>query len=88
MPLRQGQHIIAGCKIQADKAYIDCHNQVAGIVYRNIYAKYGLEVPQSKLEMPPRVVENSSNKILWDMQVQTYKQAMANQTDIAFVDKL
>ena len=29
------QHITAGCKILAGKAYLDCHSQVAGIVYRN-----------------------------------------------------
>ena len=42
------QHITAGYKMQAGKAYIGHHNQVAGIVYRNISAKYGLEVLGSK----------------------------------------
>ena len=52
------QHITAGCKMLAGKAYMECHNQVAGIVYRNICAEYGLETPRSKWETPPKVVEN------------------------------
>lgn len=30
------QHITADCKIQAGRAYMEHHNHVAGIVYRNI----------------------------------------------------
>uniref|UniRef100_A0A3P9CTW7 C2H2-type domain-containing protein n=1 Tax=Maylandia zebra TaxID=106582 RepID=A0A3P9CTW7_9CICH len=63
------------------------HNQVAGIVYRNICAEYNLEVPRSKWEMPPRVVENDRAKILWDFQIQTDKMVVANQPDIVVVDK-
>lgn len=33
-------------------------------VYINICAKYGLDVPQSKWEIPSRVVENERAKIL------------------------
>ncbi|XP_051929435.1 uncharacterized protein LOC127605701 [Hippocampus zosterae] len=33
------QHITAGCKMLAGKAYMERHNQVAGIVYRNIRKK-------------------------------------------------
>ena len=50
------------------------YNQVAGIVYRNICA----EVPKSKWETPPKVVENDRAKILWDFQIQTDKQVVAN----------
>ena len=41
-------HITAGCKMLAGKVYMESHNQVAGIVYRNICVEYGLEVPGSK----------------------------------------
>ena len=34
------------------------HHQVASIVYRNIRAKYGLEVPGSKRTTSPKVIEN------------------------------
>ncbi|XP_054913489.1 uncharacterized protein LOC129377515 [Poeciliopsis prolifica] len=81
------QHITAGCKILAGKAYMERHNQVAGIVYRNICAEYGLETPRSKWETPPKVVENARAKILWDFQIQTDKMVMANQPDIVVVDK-
>ncbi len=33
------QHIIAGCKMQTGTAYMGRHNQVAGIMYRNICTK-------------------------------------------------
>ena len=56
------QPITAGCKMLAKKAYMERHNQVAGIVYRNICAEYELETPGSKCETPPKVVEN----VLWD----------------------
>ncbi|KAK7930437.1 hypothetical protein WMY93_006832 [Mugilogobius chulae] len=81
------QHITAGCKMLAVKAYMERHNQVAGIVYRNICAEYGLETPRSKWETPPKVVENDRAKILWDFQIQTDRMVMANQPDIVVVDK-
>ncbi|TWW69263.1 hypothetical protein D4764_18G0000690 [Takifugu flavidus] len=81
------QHITAGCKMLAGKAYMERHNQVAGIVYRNICTEYGLEVPGTRWETPPKVVENKQAKILWDLQIQTVKMLMANQPDIVVVDK-
>ncbi|CAK6954711.1 zinc-binding domain-containing protein%2C partial [Scomber scombrus] len=51
------QHIIAGCKMQAGTAYIEHHNQVAGIVYSNI-CTYGQEVPRSEWKALPKVIEN------------------------------
>ena len=42
------QHITAGCTMLAGKAYMEHHNQVAGIIHRNILAEYGLEVPGSR----------------------------------------
>lgn len=41
------QNITAGCKVQV---HLEGHDQVAGIVYRNICAEYRLEVPGSKVE--------------------------------------
>ncbi|XP_055368940.1 uncharacterized protein LOC129604854 [Betta splendens] len=81
------QHITAGCKMLAGKAYMERHNQLAGIVYRNICAEYGLETPRSKWETPPKVVDNERAKILWDFQIQTDRMVMANQPDIVVVDK-
>uniref|UniRef100_A0A3B3HDB2 HAT C-terminal dimerisation domain-containing protein n=1 Tax=Oryzias latipes TaxID=8090 RepID=A0A3B3HDB2_ORYLA len=81
------QHITAGCKMLAGKAYMERHNQVAGIIYRNMCAEYGLETPRSKWETPPKVVENERAKILWDFQIQTDRMVMANQPDIVVVDK-
>ncbi|KAF7670308.1 hypothetical protein LDENG_00271880, partial [Lucifuga dentata] len=81
------QHILAGCKMLAGTAYTERHNKVAGIVYRSICAEYRLEVPKSKWETPPKVVENSRAKVLWDFKFQTDKQLLANQLDMVVVDK-
>ena len=39
------------------------HNQVAGIVYRNICAEYGFEAPKSRWDPPPREVREQQS---WD----------------------
>ena len=40
------QHMIAECKMQAGKAYMEYHNRVAGILYRNIYTEHGVVSPK------------------------------------------
>ena len=47
-----------------------------------------MEVPQSKWEIPLKVRENNRAEVLWDFQIQTDKQVMANHTDIVVIDKL
>lgn len=58
--------IVAGSNKQAGTAYTERHNQVTGILYRNIFAAYGLEIPMSQWDMPSKVAENTSTKFLWD----------------------
>lgn len=57
------------------------HNQVAGIVGRNICAEYGLEVPRSKWKTPSKVLGNDQAKILWEFQVQADEMLMVSQPD-------
>ncbi len=78
---------MAGCKMQAGTAYMGRHNQVAGIVYKNIWTEYGLEVLRSGWTTPPKVVKNDLAKMLWDLQIQTDKLVIASQPDIVFIDK-
>ena len=73
--------------MQAGTAYTERHNQVAGIVYRNICSEYGLDPPKSRWETPQKVVENNRAKLLWDFQIQTDRKVLANQPDIVVVDK-
>ena len=47
-----------GARSRPVKANLECHNQMAGIGYRNIYAEYGLQVPGSKWATLPKVIEN------------------------------
>lgn len=60
---------------------------MAGIVYRNIRTKYGLEAPRPKLKKSPKMVENNRAGVLWDFQIQTDKMVMANQPNIVVVIK-
>ena len=53
------QQIVIGCKMQAGKAYTERHNQVAGIVYRNI-SESGLDTPNSQWETSQTVVDQAS----------------------------
>ena len=66
------QHIVAGCKMQAETAYTERHNQVAVIVYRNICSEYGLDPPKS------RGITKQQGKA---------PVGMANQPDIVVIDK-
>ena len=52
------QQIIAGCKMQEGTVYVERHNQVAGLVYRNICTEVGLEVTSSEYKTPRKFVEN------------------------------
>ena len=66
---------------------IERHNQVAGIVCRNICNEYGVDPPKSRWETPQKVIENNRAKLLWDFQIQTDRKVLANQPDIVIVDK-
>ncbi|TWW61030.1 hypothetical protein D4764_05G0011200 [Takifugu flavidus] len=46
---------------------------------RNICTEYGLEVPGSMWETPPKVLENKQAKILWDFQIKTDKMVVTKQ---------
>ncbi len=81
------QHITSGCKQLAGTAYMEWHNQVAGIIHRNICKEYNLETPENWWDTPDKVTENEKAKILWDFHIQTDKQVMANQPDIVIIDK-
>ncbi|KAK1794367.1 hypothetical protein P4O66_011255, partial [Electrophorus voltai] len=50
------QHITVGCKMLAGREYMEGHNEVAGIVYRNTCATY-------RLDIPPKVVENDHHNV-------------------------
>uniref|UniRef100_A0A3Q0T2E5 Aminopeptidase n=1 Tax=Amphilophus citrinellus TaxID=61819 RepID=A0A3Q0T2E5_AMPCI len=75
--------------MQAGTAYTERHNQMAGIVYRNICATYGLGLPKSQWETPLKMTENNRAKVMWDFEFQTETQQhlQANQPDIAAKEK-
>lgn len=53
----------------------------------NICVAYGLKVPKSQWEMPPKAVVNSRAKILSNFKFQTDKQLLTNQRHIVVDDK-
>lgn len=58
---------------------------MAGIVYGNICAEHGLEIPRTKWDTPHRVVVNDQAKSWWAFQIKVNKLVMANQPVV--VDK-
>ena len=52
------QHIATGCKMLTGKEKMECHYRVVGLADRNICSEYGLEVPVSRWNTFPKVVEN------------------------------
>ena len=57
-------------------------------MYRAICSEYNLEHPDNWWELPEKVVENTSAKILWDFYIQTDKMVQHNRPDIVIIDKI
>lgn len=74
-------------KMQAGTIYMKRYNEVIAIVYRNICAKFEVELPNSQWDTSHEVVDKSKAKILWDFNFQTDKQLLSNQPDIVVVAK-
>ena len=72
--------------MQAGPAYTKRHNQVAGIVYKNICSEYGLDPPKSRWETPQKVVENNRATLLCDFPIQTDSKVLSNQPDMVIID--
>lgn len=53
----------------AGTAFTEWHNQVAGIVYRDLSTEYGLHPPIPTWEIPQKVVENVDFHIHTERQV-------------------
>lgn len=84
------EHITGGCQLLAQNQYTRRHDQVATILYKQICAKYNLEIqeePYYKLKPPP-FVENSTHKIYWNKSTYTDHTIKANRPDIILVDKI
>jgi len=71
------QQIVAGCKMRAGTAYMECHNQVVGIVDSNIWSQ-SLKVKMGDTSKGG----GGRDRVLLDFQIQTDKQVMVNQLEI------
>lgn len=70
--------------MQARRTYIERHNQIAGITYRNNCSIYGLGPSQGQMGNSQKIVENKA-KILF-FSIQTCKM-LADQPNIVLTDK-
>lgn len=61
----------------AGRTYMEHNNPVTSMVYKNICAKYRLEVVRSKCNTPPNVVDIDHAKISWDFRIQADKWVIA-----------
>lgn len=49
------QHTAAGCKIPTGTIYTEKHNQITGIIYRNIFSTYDLDSSKIGYDVPQKI---------------------------------
>lgn len=49
--------------MQAGITYTESHNQIVGIIYRNIYSIYGFDHPKTKWKIPKKIADNNENPV-------------------------
>ena len=85
------EHIISACRCLANSKYLERHNKVAAIVYKELLRTHKLNndtnTPYYKLQPQP-LVENERVKIYWDKTLLTDRRVEHNRPDITIVDKI
>lgn len=71
----------------AGKTQMERQNQVAGIVHRTNWNKFGLETMQVNVGDIPKGGENNPFRALEDFQIGLNKQLMVSLLDIVVLDK-
>jgi hypothetical protein len=85
------EHIMAGCSMLADNAYLGRHNQLAKIIHQQLGLKHGLlsrSTPPYYKYSPAPVLENHSHLLYWDRPVLTDTSVPYNRPDIILIDKV
>ena len=75
------QHILSACPVLAKQAYIERHNIMGKHIHQAYCKKYKYNILKSKEQHIPKVMENKTIKIMWDMPILTNKSVTANRLD-------
>ena len=78
------EHIIDGCKMLAQREYTRRHNDVCGIIHKQIALNLGLLQDEKSYYryVPVPVLENDHYLLHWDMTTQTDHLVVHNRPDI------
>lgn len=83
------EHITGSCPRLANSAYLERHNQVAGIIHQHLALKHNLVstfTPYYKYS-PLAVLENREYILYWDRPVITDRPVQCNRPDIILIEK-
>jgi hypothetical protein len=84
------QHIVSGCEKLAGTLYIKRHNNLVEYVHWCLAKKHGIDVAKlwwkEKLTQP-KVTENETTKLLWEIPIQTDSTITHNRPDIIYINK-
>ena len=82
-------HIVSECKKLAQTDYKRRHDNVAKMIHWRLCEKFMLEKPDQWYEHSPETVsENTTHKLLWDMNIQCDHTIEARRPDIVIIDKV
>ena len=70
---------LSACPVLAKQAYIERHNNMGKHIHQAYCKKY--DIPKSKEQHIPKVMENKTIKIMWEMPILTNKSVTANRLD-------
>jgi hypothetical protein len=76
-------HLTSGCPILAKSEYIIRHDKVCTHLHCSICKTLGIETTENWYSHTPKpVCQQEDITILWNQEVQTYREVMANRSDI------
>ena len=82
-------HIVSRCPVVAKSEFIQRHDNAATYMHWKICKAFSLAVTDNWYNHSPEtVVSNDQVTLIWDMQVHTGKEIMANKSDIIITDHI
>jgi hypothetical protein len=84
------EHIVSGCTVLANTAYLGRHNQLAKLIHQQLAMKYGIlgrDTPPYYKYDPAPVLETPSTVVYWDRPLNTDRTVDHNRPDIVVINK-